>query len=84
MEKCGRKAFGRAWSQGAGRSHKGGRTKRIEGAGRSRHCYDRLRWSRLDMKRWVYVDDVHVLVIMNNLFVVETSGNLDHNNYAGE
>ena len=70
-------------NQGTGRVTKGEGKKRVEGASWYSFCYDQLIRSRLDMSRCVYVDDVHAVVNMNKLFVVETPGSIDHDNHAG-
>ena len=70
-------------SQGAGKVLKGVWKKLVKGASWPSECYDQLLRSRLDMLRCVYVDDVHAVVNMNNLFVVETPGSIDHDNHAG-
>ena len=81
-EKSGKTTLKRR-SQGAGRASTGEGKKRVEGARWYSYCYDQLIRSRLAMSRCVYVDDVHAVVNMYKLFVVETPGFVDHDNHAG-
>ena len=83
IDKRGKTVFARDRSQETGWTCRSGWKKWVEGAGRSRQCYDRLRRSRLDKTKCLYFDDVHTVVIMNNLFMVETPGSLDHDIHAG-
>ena len=81
-EKSGKTTLKRR-SQGAGRALTGEGKKRVEGARWYSYCYDQLIRSRLAVSRCVYVDDVHPVVNMYKLFVVETPGSIDHDNHAG-